>query len=223
MRMKLNKKIIIFDLDGTVLDTISDIAAAVNYALRQYGNPERSVEEVKSFLGNGSLMLMRRSLKDGGDDELCREVRTHFRAEYERCMLDRTVPYDGIAELVSELNAKGIVSGVLTNKDDKNAGPMIRHYFGDLFAFVRGVRTDLDRKPNPEVALSLLAEYGFSPDEALVVGDGMADLHVAKNASIDFIPIGYGYTPSERLFAECGKEPVADVQALRREILKYFD
>lgn len=218
--MKSNKKIIIFDLDGTILDTIGDITAAVNYALDVYGDPPRSVDEVKSFLGNGSLVLMRRSLKNGGDDELCKEVRTHFRAEYERCMLDKTKAYDGIAELVDWLNERGVVSVVLTNKDDKNAVPMIKHYFGDRFAFVRGVRTDTDRKPNPEVALSILEKFGFSPDEALVIGDGMADLDLAKNAGIDFLPIGYGYTDPSRLLEECGIRPVADVESLRRELQK---
>lgn len=218
--MKSNKKIIIFDLDGTILDTIGDITTAVNYALDVYGDPPRSVDEVKSFLGNGSLMLMRRALKNGGDDELCKEVRTHFRAEYERCMLDKTKAYDGIAELVDWLNERGVVSVVLTNKDDKNAVPMIKHYFGDRFAFVRGVRTDTDRKPNPEVALSILEKFGFSPDEALVIGDGMADLNLAKNAGIDFLPIGYGYTDPSRLLEECGILPVADVESLRRELQK---
>lgn len=221
--MKSNKKIIIFDLDGTVLDTIGDITSAVNYALDVYGDPPRSVDEVRSFLGNGSLVLMRRSLKNGGDDELCKEVRTHFRAEYERCMLDKTKAYDGIAELVDWLNEKGVVSVVLTNKDDKNAVPMIKHYFGDRFAFVRGVRTDTDRKPNPEVALSILEKFGFSPDEALVIGDGMADLNVAKNAGIDFLPIGYGYTDPSRLLEECGIRPVTDVESLRRELQKFLN
>lgn len=218
--MKSNKKIIIFDLDGTILDTIGDITTAVNYALDVYGDPPRSVDEVKSFLGNGSLVLMRRALKNGGDDELCKEVRTHFRAEYERCMLDKTKAYDGIAELVDWLNERGVVSVVLTNKDDKNAVPMIKHYFGDRFAFVRGVRTDTDRKPNPKVALSILEKFGFSPDEALVIGDGMADLDLAKNAGIDFLPIGYGYTDPSRLLEECGIRPVADVESLRRELQK---
>jgi phosphoglycolate phosphatase len=218
--MKSNKKIIIFDLDGTILDTIGDITAAVNYALDVYGDPQRSVDEVQSFLGNGSLVLMRRALKNGGDDELCKEVRTHFRAEYERCMLDKTKAYDGIAELVDWLNERGVVSVVLTNKDDKNAVPMIKHYFGDRFALVRGVRADTDRKPNPDLALSILGQFGFTPDEALIVGDGMADMNLAKNANIDFLPIGYGYTDPSRLLEECGIQPVSDVEALRRELQK---
>ena len=218
--MKSNKKIIIFDLDGTVLDTICDLAAAVNYALALYGNPQRTVDEVKSFIGNGSLMLIRRALQNGGDDEFCKEVRTHFRAEYEKRMLEQTVPYDGIAEIVDRLNEKGIISVVLTNKDDKNAVPMIKHYFGDRFALVRGVRADGERKPDPTVALSILAQFGFTPDEALIVGDGMADMNLAKNANIDFLPIGYGYTDPKRLYDECGTEPVLSAEALKSALEK---
>jgi phosphoglycolate phosphatase len=220
--MKSNKRLVIFDLDGTVLDTISDIAAAVNYALSKYSYPPRTVKEVQSFLGNGSLMLIRRSLPNGGDDDFCREVRTVFRAEYEAHMYDSTKAYEGIAELVDELNSKNIVSVVVTNKDDRCAVPMIKRYFGDSFALVRGVRSDTDRKPNPEVVLSILSEFGCDKGSAVIVGDGMADLNVSKNAGIDFIPVGYGYTDPERIFAECGKRPVADVASLRRELLKYF-
>jgi phosphoglycolate phosphatase len=218
--MKSDKKIVIFDLDGTILDTIADLAAAVNYALSLYNNPQRTVDEVKSFIGNGSLMLIRRALQNGGDDEFCKEVRTHFRAEYERRMLDQTAPYEGIPEIIDMLNEKGIVSVVLTNKDDKNAVPMIKHYFGNRFALVRGVRADGERKPDPTVALSLIEQFGFTPDEALIVGDGMADMRLAQNAKIDFIPIGYGYTDPSRLLDGCGIQPVSDVVSLRRELQK---
>jgi phosphoglycolate phosphatase len=218
--MKSDKKIVIFDLDGTILDTIADLAAAVNYALSLYNNPQRTVDEVKSFIGNGSLMLIRRALQNGGDDEFCKEVRTHFRAEYERRMLDQTAPYEGIPEIIDMLNEKGIVSVVLTNKDDKNAVPMIKHYFGDRFALVRGVRADGERKPDPTVALSILAQFGFTTDEALIVGDGMADMNLAKNANIDFLPIGYGYTDPKRLYDECGTEPVLSAEALKTALEK---
>lgn len=220
MKKKLAKKAVLFDLDGTIIDTIGDIAAALNRALAEYGFPPRSVAEVQSFLGNGSLMLMRRSLPNGGSNELCREVREVFRREYAKGMLDNTRPYDGIAELVAELGERGVVSAVITNKDDKNAVPMVRHYFGDLFTCVRGVRADNDRKPSPEVTLSVLSELGFSVEEAVFVGDGMADLGVARNAGIDFVPVGYGYTPPQRLYEECGITPLDDVAALRKRLLE---
>ncbi len=222
-KMSSAKKIVIFDLDGTIIDTIADIAAAVNRALASFGFPARTVAEIQSFLGNGSLMLMRRALGGEADDELCLSVRARFRTEYETGMFDLTRAYDGIAEMMQELRLKGAVIAVVTNKDDRCAVPMIKHFFSDLVQVCRGVRGDNDRKPNPEVTLNLLAEHGFTPDEALFVGDGMADLNVSKNANIDYIPVGYGYTSSEKLFSECGKNPCPDVESLRRELISYFN
>ena len=223
---KTNKKVVIFDLDGTILDTMGDIAAAVNYALAFYGYPERSVKEVQSFIGNGSLMLIRRALSKGSNDEFSdeflREVRSRFRDEYATHMYDTTYPYEGITELIDELNGKGICCAVITNKDDRSAVPMIKRYFGNRFRLVRGVRADSERKPSPDLTLSVLKELGFTPDEAVFVGDGMADLNVSKNCNIDFIPVGYGYTDPERLYAESKKQPVSDVASLRSELLAYL-
>lgn len=216
------KKAILFDLDGTILDTIADIAAAVNRALDAYGYPPRTVAEVQSFLGNGSLMLIRRALPEGGSDELCMELRARFREEYEADMYSNTKPYDGISGMLSELASKGAKLAVITNKDHRCAVPMIKHYFGEVMDICRGVTGDTDRKPNPDNTFSVLRELGVTPEEALFVGDGMPDLRVAENSGIDFVPVGYGYTPSDKLFSECGKEPVADVEALRRELLQYF-
>jgi len=223
---KFKKKAVIFDLDGTILDTIGDIAYAVNSALEFYGFPHRTEEEVKGFIGNGSLMLIRRALSDENaekfDDSFVKEVRAKFREEYQNHMLDKTYPYEGITELVDELKSMGILSAVVTNKDDGSAVPMIKHYFGNRFDFVRGVRSFNERKPNPDLTLSLLSEWGVTPDQAIFVGDGMADLLVSKACGIDYIPIGYGYTEPKRLFAECQKNPVCDVASLRDEILKYL-
>lgn len=215
-----------FDLDGTVLDTIGDLAGAVNYALAAYGLEPRTVDEVKSFIGNGSLMLIRRALSDEDgtkySDEFVNGVRARFREGYQSHMLDKTYAYEGISELIDELDQKGIVSAVVTNKDDRSAVPMIEHYFGSRFRLVRGVRSDSERKPNPVLTLSVLKELGVTPDEALFVGDGVADFEVAKNCGIDYVPIGYGYTSPERLFEICNKTPAKDVSELRNEVFKYL-
>ncbi len=217
-----NKKLIIFDLDGTILDTIADIAAAVNRALIAFGYPTHSVSDIQSFLGNGSLMLMKRALGGDADEELCKRVRERFRVEYDSGMYDLTFPYEGMSELLSELKSRGAVLCVISNKDDKNAVPMVEHYFGGIFTATRGVRGDTDRKPNPELTLNLVESLGFTPDEALFVGDGMPDFNVSKNAKIDFVPVGYGYTPSEKLFDACGIAPVKDVSELREKLFQYF-
>ncbi len=217
-----DKKLIIFDLDGTILDTIADIAAAVNRSLVAFGYPTHSVSDIQGFLGNGSLMLMKRALGGDADESLCKAVRERFRTEYVAGMFDLTSPYEGMTELLTELKSRGATLAVVTNKDDKCAVPMTEYYFEGLFAACRGVRGDNDRKPNPELTLNLIASLGFTPDEALFVGDGMADVNVSKNAKIDLVPVGYGYTPSERLFEACGIIPAKDVSELRDRLLGYF-
>ena len=219
--MKPNKKAVVFDLDGTVLDTIADIAAAVNRALAAFGFKERTVKEVQSFLGNGSLMLIKRATGVFDNEDLCLTVRARFREEYEKDMCNLTKPYDGMCGLLSELCKKGIKVAVVTNKDHKCACPMIEHYFGDTVHICKGVGTDTERKPNPENTLWVLSQLGVAPDDAVFVGDGMADLQVSNNAGVDFLPVGYGYTSPEKLFSECGTAPAMDVPALARALWEY--
>ncbi len=218
--MNSTKKAVVFDLDGTVIDTIGDIAAAVNRALAFYGYPSRTVAEIQSFLGNGSLMLMRRALPNGGSDELCMKIRERFRIEYESDMYSNTRPYDGIKELLDTLSARGLKLAVVTNKDDKCAVPMIRHYFGDVVDVCRGVRADGDRKPNPRVTLEVLSMLGVAPDEILFIGDGRADVEVCKNGGFEIIPVGYGYTHPDILLAESGVAAAMTVPELKARILE---
>lgn len=222
MEKVIKKKAVVFDLDGTIIDTIKDIAGAVNRSLAFFGYPQRSVEEVQSFLGNGSLMLIRRAVGLDISDEHCKEVRNMFRIEYEKGMYNLSKPYNGIAELFAELGEKGVKIAVVTNKDHRCAQPMIKHYFGDLVDVCRGVTCDSDRKPNPEATLSVLSQLGVSVDEALFVGDGRADYEVSQNSGIEFIPVAYGYTPQEKLFSMCGKMAAEDVNSLRRELLRHL-
>lgn len=217
--MRLNKRAVIFDLDGTVLDTIADIAAAVNRALVAFGFPERSVGEVQGFLGNGSLMLIRRATGVFDNDGLVLSVRTRFREEYEKDMCSLTKPYEGMTELLTELSAMGVKTAVVTNKDHRNAVPMIKHYFGEAVNITKGVTADGERKPNPENTLAVLNDLGVTVDEAVFVGDGMADLQVSRACNMDFIPVSYGYTSAERLFSESGRAAVSSVAELRAELL----
>jgi phosphoglycolate phosphatase len=123
---------------------------------------------------------------------------------------------------MKELKSRGAELVVVTNKDHRCAQPMIAHFFGDLVRETRGVTGDTDRKPNPQKTLDLLESMGVLPQEAIIVGDGMADLNLAKNAGIDFIPVGYGYTSSETLFGQCGIEASESVFQLSERLLSYF-
>lgn len=218
----INKKAVVFDLDGTILDTIGDIAAAVNRMLAKNGYPQHTVDEIKSYIGNGSFMLIKRALPSGMSDEEIFASREIFRKEYESDLFSNTKEFQGISEIFSSLNSKGIKVIVITNKDDRSAQKMIDFYFGNKVDFCRGVRADNDRKPNPELTLSALSQFGLKPEEVLLVGDGIADAEVAKNAGIDYIPVGYGYAEKSRLIAVCGKEPLMTVSELKTELSKYF-
>ncbi len=218
----INKKAVVFDLDGTILDTLGDIAAAVNRMLIKKGCPTHTVDEVKSYIGNGSFMLIKRSLPVGASDEEIFAAREIFRKEYESDLFSNTKVFHGISEIFSSLNSKGIKVIVITNKDDKSAQKMIDFYFGKKVDFCRGIKADNERKPNPELTLSALGFFGIKPEEALLVGDGIADAEVAKNCGVDYIPIGYGYTENERLFDVCGRQPLMSVSELENELLKYF-
>lgn len=217
--MSSAEKAVVFDLDGTLLDTVEDLANALCRALAAFGYPKHDTETVKGFLGNGSLMLVRRALpKDASDSEVG-SVRARFREEYEKNMLDKTAPYKGIQELLAELSSRGIKTAVVTNKDDRSASAMIKSFFGETVAVCRGVREDAERKPAPGVTLSVLEAFGVEPENAVFVGDGIADYETAKNCGIRFLPIGYGYTDPAVLLEKSGTEPIADAAALREALL----
>lgn len=211
-------KAVVFDLDGTLLDTVADLAGALCAALAAFGYPEHEANTVKSFLGNGSFMLVRRALPKEAPDSEIEPVRARFREEYEKHMLDKTLPYKGIKELLAGLASRGIKTAVVTNKDDASAVRMIKSFFGGYVAVCRGVRADGERKPAPGVTLSVLGALGVEPKNAVFVGDGIADYETAKNCKIRFVPVGYGYTDPDILFEKSGIKPVADVDALGKEL-----
>lgn len=221
--MSSAEKAVVFDLDGTLLDTVLDLAGALCRALAAFGYPEHATDTVKGFLGNGSFMLVRRALPKEASDGEVEPVRARFRDEYEKNMLDKTAPYKGIQELLAELSSRGIKTAVVTNKDDKSAAPMIKSFFGESVAVCRGVREDRERKPAPGITLSVLDALGVKPENAVFVGDGIADFETAKNCNIRFIPVGYGYTDPALLFEKSGTEPVADVDALREKLLSILE
>ncbi len=214
----LPNKAVIFDLDGTVLDTVGDIADALNLALAAFGYGEHTVERVKSFIGNGSYRLIRRALPESAPESAVLAVRARYIKEYSNATAVKTAPYPQMAELLLELKEAGIKTAVLTNKDDLHAQGLVKSFFGDSVDICRGVREDSEKKPNPAPALSILKTFGVLPENALLVGDGLADYETAKNCGIAYIPVGYGYTPTEVLLCKCGTQPVTAVSELKNEI-----
>lgn len=217
--MAESKRIAIFDLDGTILDTIGDITASANRALSALGYKRRTVAEIRSFIGNGALVLMSRAAGLAPESEECRKLRMRFTQEYREHPFDNTRPYDGIAELIEKLNSRGVFVAVVSNKDDECVQTIIPHFFGGNIKISRGVRVESERKPNPEPTLALLALAGFTPSETVFIGDGKADFLTAQNCGIDHIPVGYGYTDPSVLFDLCGRGPFMTVS----DLAEYLD
>ena len=211
-------KAILFDLDGTLLDTIGDLAAAVNASLSKNGFPERTVAEVKSFIGNGSLVLMSRAAGVPADGAQCALLRRDFISAYRASLCVFTKPYPGMPELVGRLHSAGVKLAVVSNKDDDCVKKLISSFFGECFDAARGTLSQSERKPDPSVTLGVISSLGTEPRRCAFVGDGRADAAVSKNAGVPFIPVGYGYTDPEALLALSGVSPARDVNALSKAL-----
>ena len=210
---------ILFDLDGTLLDTLGDLQAAINYALSQYGYPHREKWEIRAFLGNGMRNLVKRSLPDGVGEERVDEALSVYRTYYESHNQILTVPYEGIVDALNSLKSYPI--GVVSNKQDTAVKPMCRHFFGDMYAL--GEVPGMPRKPAPDMIKKAMADLDM--DGAVYVGDSEVDLRVAENAGLPCLLVTWGFRDKEDLEKAGGKHfchnPV-DLPETIAEILKTY-
>ena len=195
------KKAYIFDLDGTLLDTLEDLAAAVNYALKKGGYPERSLAEVRSFVGDGMRLLMKRSLPEGVSEEVLDSAFKDFRDYYSVHYMDRTRPYPGIEEMLKGLKEKGRVLCVISNKADFAVKLLMDRFFPGIFSLVLGEREGIRRKPAPDSLLAVMDELGLEKRECIYIGDSDTDIQTAENAGIDHISVSWGFRTEEFLKA----------------------
>lgn len=195
-------KAIIFDLDGTVLDTVADLAGAVNAALSKNGFPEKSHGEVMSFVGNGTLKLIERALpEEHRDPQTAERVHSDFSEYYSLHFADKTKPYEGIPELLKKLKNAGYRLAVSSNKPDRFTKELIEMFFPQIFDIVIGSSEVIPRKPDPTGEYSILAKFGISPFEAIHVGDSDTDVKTAHNAGVICLACAWGYRPKEVLMA----------------------
>lgn len=192
-------ELVIFDLDGTLLNTLEDLAAAADYALSRAGFPLRSREEVRRFIGNGVARLIRRAVPEGTTDEVCRSVLEDYRAYYAAHVNVHTRPYPQIPELLADLHAAGIGVAVNSNKPDAAVQALCAAHFDGLFDLALGERADIPKKPAPDGALKLMRALNAAPGRTLYVGDGDADLMTAQNAGIDCAWVSWGYRRRDEL------------------------
>ena len=195
------KKLVIFYLDGTLLDTIADLAESANYALKQLGYPTHPVEVIRTYVGNGINKLLFRALPDEEKtDENMMRMRTHFVPYYDINNADLSAPYPGIVSLLEELQAKGLMIAVASNKYQEATVKLVKHYFPMIdFVEILGQREGIDVKPDPTIVFDILQKADVSPEEVLYVGDSGVDMQTAINAGVDAVGVTWGFRPRAEL------------------------
>ena len=185
--------LVIFDMDGTVLNTLYDINAALNHALASVGFPPRTVDETRSFIGNGVRILLRRAAPEGADDDSLEKLFSAFVKYYGEHLADLTVPYDGIPDLLRRLREAGLTVALLSNKADFAVKLLCDRFFPGLFDRAYGARDGIPVKPDPSGTIGPIRELGVAPERVLYVGDSHVDLATAHGAGVDCALVGWGY------------------------------
>lgn len=202
-------KAVIFDFDGTLLYTVEDLAAAVNFALEKNGFPTHSVEKIQRMIGNGVAMLVARALPGGFDTPGYEGILADFRECYSAHKTDTTRPYPGIPELLARLKGEGYALAVVTNKFQSAAEDLTRRFFPGLVDIVIGDAPERARKPSPDGVNEALGRLGAENTAAVYVGDTEVDMQTGINAKTDYICVSWGYRTHEELTA-LGAQKIAD-------------
>ena len=186
-------KAIVFDLDGTLLDTLTDLAASTNYALRSCGMPEHSIDDVRCFVGNGVRMLMTRAVPDGESNPRFDEAFSVFRQHYMQHCLDTTCPYPGIMEALARLKEKGMMLAIVSNKMQVATEELRQHFFSQYIDVAIGESAAIRKKPAPDTVNEALRLLGISHDEAIYVGDSDVDIDTARAAMMPCASVLWGF------------------------------
>ncbi len=213
------KHAVIFDLDGTLLNTLGDLRAATNHVLEVRGLPPHSMEEIRQFIGNGIRLLICRAMPEGTPEAEIDAALDDFKAYYTAHIHDRTVPYDGIPQLLTALKKRGIQVAVLSNKIDSASQQLIEYFFPGKTDVVFGEHVGVPRKPDPTSCRMVMQQLGVQPEQVLYVGDSGTDMQTAKNAGLYAVGVTWGFRSKEVLL-----EYGADVLVHRPEqILQILD
>lgn len=213
-------KIIIFDLDGTLLNTLEDLKDSTNFALQAFGYPKRSLKEVCAFVGNGVKKLIERALPEGENNPCFRECLETFKNHYKENMYNKTAPYEGTRELLQELKKRGIKTAIVSNKFDLAVKELSKKYFKDLIDSAKGENEaqGIRKKPAPDTILSVLKEFNLEANEALYVGDSDVDIMSAKNASMPCVSVSWGFRDKDFLTRHGAKIIINEP----KELIKYL-
>lgn len=199
------KKTVIFDLDGTLLNTLDDLADSTNYALSRFGYPARTIEEVRQFVGNGVAKLIERAIPEGKNNPNFEKCLAIFKENYAQNMYNKTAPYNGIIEMLSNLKSKGIKIAVVSNKFDLAVKELCKKYFEGFIDFAAGENEaqGIKKKPAPDTVISVLNEFNFVSEDAVYVGDSDVDIMTAKNSKMPCISVTWGFR-DEKFLLENG-------------------
>lgn len=210
---------IIFDLDGTLLDTLEDLTDSVNFALESHGYPKRSIEEIRMFVGNGVRRLIELAVPGGMDDPFYSDCLEANQKHYTENMRNKTAPYKEIIELLKHLKEENYKLAVVSNKFDKAVKGLVREFFGDYIKVAIGESAHISKKPAPDAVFKALEELNASPDKAVYVGDSDVDVKTAKNAGIKCVGVTWGFRDRDVLEKE-GADFIIDEPM---ELMKIID
>ena len=204
----MNIRAVIWDLDGTLLDTLGDLAASTNAALQKSGLPQRTVDEVRRFVGNGIGKLIHRAVPEGCPAETEKRVLDDFVAHYAQHSRDTTRPYDGVLPMLDALIARGVKLGIVSNKIDFAVRELSAAYFGERMQVAVGDDPSRRRKPAPDSVLEAMRQLGVTKEETVYVGDSDVDVLTAHNAGVTCCAVSWGFR-SEDCLREAGAEHIA--------------
>lgn len=219
MLQVMRYKLIIFDMDGTILDTLTDLADGVNYALDKTGYELKSYEQVRSYLGNGIQKTIERSLPPGTDENEQARVLGFFREYYSIHCADHTRAYDGITEELRLLKNLGYKLAVVSNKSDEAVKVLCKQYFDDIFDISSGSRAGIRKKPYPDSVIIVMQKLGENCDETIYVGDSEVDIQTAANAQIRCISVDWGFRDRSQL-VEAGAAVIISEPAQITELVR---
>ena len=214
----MNYQLVIFDLDGTILDTLEDLYTSANTALDAFSMPHRSIQEIRAFVGNGIRRLIELIVPEGTADETIEQVQQVFSAHYKHHCNDKTCPYNGITDLIRKLRDSGCKTAVVSNKDDYAVRTLCEMHFSGLFDAVVGSREGVRKKPAPDSVNEVLSALGFSRENAVYIGDSEVDQQTAENASMDLIAVSWGFRDAEQLLEVGCKNIVSTVEQLEKAL-----
>lgn len=195
------KKIIIFDLDGTLLNTLDDLADSTNIVMKAFGYPQHSKEDIRNFVGNGVAKLIERAIPNGKENKNYNKCLDMFKEIYPKNMYNKTAPYQGITDMLKNLKEKGLIIAVVSNKFDLAVKELCEKYFPNLIDFCAGEneKEGIRKKPAPDTVLKVLEQYNLKNNDAIYVGDSEVDIQTAQNSNMPCISVSWGFKDREFL------------------------